>query len=176
MATQLVRIKDKLLGVSLVAALLLTHSAFTSSAFARDPAAGAGAYEWSAELVSYDRESGTVTLKARMDARADRSVLRGLSDGDPITITWTGLTWGAGIASITAGESTGSADVLDMQAEYVGTELDDIYLVFRVPVPEGSAAKLQSLQPGAWITATTAHDAVGVAQAVSAIRPYKEVG
>ncbi|HEX6994879.1 MAG TPA: hypothetical protein VF339_12110 [Gammaproteobacteria bacterium] len=171
-ASRLAKIKDTLFGASIVAMLVLVQS---QPAFAESSADESGQYEWSAELVSFDAASRTATLKARMDARADRSILRELSEGDRITITWTGLTWGAGIAAVSRGDSAGSAGKLQLPAEYVGTEMDDIYLVFRVRVPEGSAAKLEALQPGAWVTATTSRDASRLEQAVSEIRPYNDV-
>lgn len=175
MASNLAKMKDKLLSVFVVGVLLLVHAAHLQTAFAQDSSDAANGYEWSAELVAFDTGSGKATLKARMDTRADRSILAELSEGDAITITWTGITWGAGIAAVERGGSASSADRLDMPAEFVGTDMDDMYLVFRVPVPQASASKIQALDPGAWVTATTSHDASRLDQAVSRIRPYNEV-
>ena len=175
MASNLAMMKDKLFSLFVVGVLVLVHAAFSHTAFAQGSADAAEAYEWSAELVAFDTGSGKATLKARMDTRADRSILAELSEGDAITITWTGITWGAGIAAVERAGSTSSADRLDMPAEFVGTEMDDTYLVFRVPVPQASASKIQALDAGAWVTAKTAHDASRLEQAVSEIRPYNEV-
>lgn len=148
MASNLAKMKDKLIGLSIVGVLLLVHAAYSQEAYAQGSADSGNQYEWSAELVSFDQSSGIATLKARMDARADRSVLAELSEGDEITITWTGLTWGAGIAAVSRGSSADSKGRLHMPAEFVGSEMDDIYLVFRVPVPQGSRAKVEALKPG----------------------------
>lgn len=169
--------KDKLSRVSIVGVLLLVHAACLQTALAQAPnAQNQNQYEWSAELVSFDQGSGMATLKARMDARADTSILGELSEGDRITITWTGLTWGAGIADISRqGSSSQSTGRLDMPAEFVGTEMDETYLLFRVPVPQSSASSLQGLASGEWVTATTPHSASRLNQAVSEIRPYNDV-
>lgn len=176
MASNLPMMKDKLRGVSIVGVLLLVHAACSETAFAQDSADTQQQYEWSAELVSFDQGSGTATLKARMDTRADKSVLESLSEGDRITITWTGLTWGAGIADISREGPPQSSDRLDLPAEFVGTEMDDTYVLFRVPVPRGSAASLRGLSSGDWVTAATPHDATELNEAVSEIRPYNDVG
>lgn len=175
MATTLAKMKDTLFGAAIVGVLVLVHAAQTQPAFAQSSADESRQYQWSAELVSFDANAGTATLKARMDARADRSVLKELSEGDRITITWTGITWGAGIAAISKGDAAGSDDKLALPAEFVRTEMDDIYLVFRVPVPQGAASKLSALKSGDWVTATTPRDATRLEQAVSGIRPYNDV-
>lgn len=176
MASNLAMMKDKLLKVSIVGVLLLVHATQPQSAFAQHAATEAkSSYEWSAELVSFDRDSATATLKARLDARADRAILGELSEGDAITITWTGLTWGAGIGSISREGSSESTGKLDMPAQFVGTEMDEMYVVFRVPVPQGAASTLEALEPGTWVTATTPHDATELDRAVSSIRSYNDV-
>lgn len=175
MASNLAKMKGKLRGVSIVGLLWLIQAAFSPAALAQGSADAGNQFEWSAELVSLDQGSGIATLKARIDTRADRSILGELAEGDPITITWTGLTWGAGIAAIGTDGSSQPEGKLDLPAEFVGTEMDDTYLLFRVPVPQGSASSLLALSSGDWVTATTSHDATELDQAVSEIRPYNDV-
>ena len=60
---------------SVIGALALTAAAFSQSAFAQPAADTPRPYEWSAELVSFDEASATVTMKARMDTRVDKEVV-----------------------------------------------------------------------------------------------------
>lgn len=175
MASRLARIRDTLFAASIVGVLMLVDAIQAQPAFAQGSANAPQQYEWSAELVSFDPASGKATLKARIDARADRSILAQLSEGDQITITWTGLSWGAGISAVTRGNATTSDGRLHLPAEFVRSEMDDIYLVFRVPVPQGSRAKVEALKPGDWVTARTSRDASRLEQAVSEIRGYNDV-
>ena len=175
MASKLARIRDSLFAASIAGVLMLVGAIQSQPAFAQGSADASQLYEWSAELVSFDAASGKATLKARIDARADRSILKQLSEGDQITITWTGLTWGAGISAITRGSTANVDGKLRLPAEFVRSEMDDIYLVFRVPVPQGSQAKLQALKPGDWVTAKTSRSASRLEQAVSEIRGYNDV-
>lgn len=76
---------------------------------------------------------------------------------------------------MTRGNATTSDGRLHLPAEFVRSEMDDIYLVFRVPVPQGSRAKVEALKPGDWVTARTSRDASRLEQAVSEIRGYNDV-
>jgi len=175
MASHQATIKDKLTVLSIVTALLLVHAIAAPTA-AAESADAAEPFTWSAELVSFDASSNTVTLKSYLDTRVDRAALETLSEGDLVTIGWTGLNWGAGIAGVTKG----SADELDthlrMPAEFVRTEMDGQYLVYRVPVPEDAGSRLETLEPGAWVTGTSPRDAASLDEAVISVRGYNDVG
>ncbi len=179
MASHWIKMGNELRRASMVGVLALAAAICSQSTLAQPEAQPEASvpqtYDWSAELVSFDQESAAVTLKARMDTRVDKAALGELSEGDPITITWTGLNWGAGIAAVNpegAAEETGR---LHLPAEFAGTELDDAYLLFRVQVPEDAASSIGSLEAGSWVTATTPRDAAEAEEAVSTIRPYNDV-
>lgn len=160
-------------GAALIAgALLLGHAAFGDSASAQNRD---GQFSWSAELVSFDASNRTVTLKSRLDVHADVEILDELSEGDEITLTWTGISWGAGISGVSRGAASEASERLTMPAEFVRTEMDGDYIVYRLPVPQASVGELRELEAGAWVTGTSARNAEDLDGAVNALRPYNAV-
>jgi|SRR5690606_8764710 len=174
MARHQATIQDKLTVLSIVTALLLVH-AIVAPTVATESGNKAEPFTWSAELVSFDASSNTVTLKSYLDTRVDRAALADLSEGDLVTIGWTGLNWGAGIAGVAKGVDAELDTHLRMPAEFVRTEMDEQYLVYRLPLPEGAGSRLEGLEPGSWVTATSPRDAKSLDEAVTAIRAYNDV-
>lgn len=131
-------------------------------------------YTWSAELVSLDRNAGTVVVQASVvgDAAVD---FDRLDRGDRVTLTWSGISTAAGVRRVTDGPAP-EADWLTLPVEFVSTELEGRYLRFAVPVPSDDVAKLASLSPGQWITATSPRRAASREEAVADMRPYNDVG
>jgi hypothetical protein len=164
-------------GAALVAAaLLLVNAAFAQGALAAEPQKADQSYTWSAEIVSFNAASRMLTLKSHIDSATDIKLLDDLMEGEPITLTWTGLTWGAGIRDITRGhQSSAPADALILPAEFVGTELNDNYVIYRLPIPSASVGKIQALKPGDWVTATSPRHASDPNQAVLEIRGYNDI-
>lgn len=158
-----------------VTVLALVCAAFSQSALAAD--AETGRYTWSAELVSFDEQAGQATLKTHIDTRANKEDLAELSEGERITITWTGMNWGAGIAHVTPGAAADAPGPLTLPAEFVRTELDRNYLVYTVAVPEDAAARIQGLEAGDWVTGVSPKNQPGrdLSGAVIELRPYNEV-
>lgn len=133
-------------------------------------------FTWSAELVSIDQSDRTVTLKTRLDGRVEIDALEGLDEGDEILLSWTGLTWGAAISGIhPQGDVPETANGMVMAAEFVGTELDDQYLVYRLPVPQASLERLSDITPGTWVTAVSPRNATQLDQAVREMRGYNDL-
>lgn len=133
-------------------------------------------FTWSAELVSIDQSDRTVTLKTRLDGRVELDALEGLDEGDEILLSWTGLTWGAAISGIhPTGDVPETANGMVIAAQFVGTELDDQYLVYRVPVPQASLEPLSRLTPGTWVTAVSPRNATQLDQAVQEMRGYNDL-
>lgn len=130
-------------------------------------------YTWSAELVAIDEQARTATLQARFVSNADVD-LKSLEAGDRMTLVWTGITTAAGVRQITNG-ATPEDDRLTLPIEFVSTEIDDQYVRFKVPVPSNDLAKLSSLTPGQWITATSPYRAAHWEEAVVNVRPYNDV-
>ncbi|HEX7079454.1 MAG TPA: hypothetical protein VF329_00370 [Gammaproteobacteria bacterium] len=175
MASNLEQMQDKYGRGLIFTVLLLVHAALSQVAFAEEGQEAAKPFHWSAELVSFDQGTKMATLKARIDSHADVAILDELSDGDPVTVRWTGISWGAGISGVTRERPNEPSDALLMPAEFVRTEMDDTYLVFRVPVPDASVAKIEALEAGNWVTAMSPRDATELADAVTEMHAYNDV-
>ncbi len=143
------------------------------SVAATGEAADSGTYEWSAELVAFDPASNTATVKARIVEHTDGVDLESLRAGDRATLTWSGISFAAGVRGLERG--TGSSDErMSMPVEFVASELDGRYVVFKVPVPADSAGRIANLEPGTWVTATSPHRPANQTEAVVSIRPYND--
>ena len=131
-------------------------------------------YTWSAELIDVDQPAGTVTVQSRLVSNADVD-FKSLDKGDRVTLTWSGISTAAGVRRVVQGDAP-DGDVLTLPIEFVSPELDDRYVRFKVAVPSDDLAKIASLQPGSWITATSPRRAADFREAVVDVRPYNDVG
>ncbi len=131
-------------------------------------------YTWSAELVSVDQNARTVTVQSALVSNAEVDFGR-LDPGDRVTLTWSGIRTAAGVRRVASGGAP-EADSLTLPIEFVSSELDSRYIRFTVPVPSDDLAKLASLMPGQWITATSPLRAANYEEAVVKMRPYNDVG
>jgi hypothetical protein len=130
-------------------------------------------YTWSAELVALDKEARTATVQARFVSDADVD-FESLEAGDRVTLIWSGITTAAGVRRITNGAAP-EDDRLTLPIEFVSTEMDNQYVRFKVPIPANDLAKVESLTPGQWITATTPYRAANWEGAVVKLRLYTDV-
>ena len=131
-------------------------------------------YTWSAELVSFDRNAGTVVVQSPVVSDAAVDFDR-LERGDRVTLTWSGIRTAAGVRRVTDGAAP-DADWLTLPVEFVSSELEGRYIRFTVPVPSDDLAKLASLSPGQWVTATSPRRAASHGEAVADMRPFNDVG
>lgn len=166
-------------GLALTAAAFLL-TATLGQAWAATDQKSAGTYTWSAELVSFDPSTRMITVKSHVDGASAIEGLDELKQGDPITLTWVGLTWGAGIRGVTRGHEASAAtgastDALTLPAEFVSTEMDDQYITYRLPIPADASGKIQALKAGDWVTATSPRHPSDPKSAVLAIRGYNDV-
>jgi hypothetical protein len=131
-------------------------------------------YTWSAELVAVDERAQTVTVQSRLvyDAEVD---FDSLDPGDRVTLTWSGINTAAGVRRITSGAAP-QGDLLTLPIEFVSAELDNQYLRFKVAVPSEGLAKIASLSPGDYVTATSPRRGADWKEAVVELRPYANVG
>jgi hypothetical protein len=142
------------------------------------PAAAAEAandtYTWSAELVAVDERARTVTVQSRLvgDAQIE---LEALDAGDRVTLTWSGINTAAGVRRVVEGPAP-EEDRLTLPIEFVSAEHDNQYVRFKVAVPSDDVAKVATLSPGSWITATSPRRATRFEEAVADLRPYNDVG
>jgi hypothetical protein len=144
-----------------------------AAAAAEDGHAPAATYQWSAELVAFDRAAGVATVKARLvETVADKDLPK-LKAGDHAMLTWSGLNYAAGIRALERG-SASSFDRLTMPIEYVSSELDGRYVVFKVPVPAADAAAIAALTAGQWVTAQSPQKTTVWKEAVRSLRPYTD--
>jgi len=130
-------------------------------------------YTWSAELVAVDEPARTVTVQAGLVSNAEIA-WNHLEAGDRVTLTWSGLNTAAGVRRIVDGAAPAD-DRLTLPIEFVSGEHDNRYVRFKVAVPSADVAKLTSLSPGSWITATSPRRAARYEEAVAAVRPYNDV-
>lgn len=131
-------------------------------------------YTWSAMLVELDPNAETATVRSRIVSHAEIADLSAFSEGDRVTLTWSGFNWASGIRGLEPG-ADGPFGRFTLPVEFVSTELDGQYVNFKVPVPSGSLAEIESLPSGAWVTATSPHEPAGWDEAVADIRPYNDV-
>jgi hypothetical protein len=131
-------------------------------------------YSWSAELVEVDEPARTVTVESRLVSNADVE-FHALHKGDRVTLTWSGINTAAGVRRIVDGAPR-EDDLLTLPIEFVSAEHDNQYVRFKVAVPSDDVAKVASLEPGSWITATSPRRAERFEEAVADLRPYNDVG
>ena len=163
-------------GWALIATALLLAGGFAAESGAATTSQKAAAtYTWSAEVVSFDKSSRMLTLKSRIEEASEVKGLDHLMKNNPITLTWTGFTWGAGVRDVTRGhESSAPADTLILPAEFVSTELDNRYIVYRLPVPAASVSNIEKVMPGQWVTAMSPRHSSDPRKAILDIHPYNE--
>jgi hypothetical protein len=131
-------------------------------------------YTWSAELVARDVQARTITVQSSVVSGAEID-FASLDGGDRVTLTWSGINTAAGIRRITEGTAP-EDDRLTLPVEFVSSELDDRYVRFKVAIPSEALAKLESVQPGQYVTATSPRRAARREEAVVDVRPYNDVG
>ena len=131
-------------------------------------------YTWSAELVEVDAPARTVTVQARLVGNAEVD-FDALERGDRPTLTWSGINTAAGVRSIVDGRAPDDHR-MTLPIEFVSAEHDRQYVRFKVAVPTDDLAKVASLQPGTWITATSPRRAARFEEAVADLRPYNDAG
>lgn len=131
-------------------------------------------YTWSAELVEVDAPARTVTVQARLVGHPEVD-FDALERGDRLTLTWSGINTAAGVRSIVDGRAPDDHH-MTLPIEFVSAEHDQQYVRFKVTVPTDDVAKVASLEPGSWITATSPRRAAGFEEAVADLRPYNDVG
>jgi hypothetical protein len=150
----------------------LAALAFSGAATVEAAQEGAETYTWSAELVEFDEANRAATVKARIVGDPENVQTDALSEGDRAMLTWSGITYGAGIRAIEPGDES-SFDRMSMPVEFVAE--DNGHLVFRVQVPAENAAAIAALDAGQWVTATSPHQPSDASEAVVAMRPYTHV-
>jgi hypothetical protein len=131
-------------------------------------------YTWSAELVEFDPESAAATVRARLVERSDAKWLETASEGERMTLTWSGISWASAIRHLSIDEGA-EADSMSMPVEFVALSDDGVYVDFRVPVPVDDRERIGELEPGRWITATAIRPAATWHESVTQMRAFTDV-
>lgn len=131
-------------------------------------------YDWSAELVEFDDGADTMTVKARVEQYAGIPNLDEYSEGDRLTLVWTGRSWAAGVRDLGTNPETAD-EALTLPVEFVGSESDGRYVSFRVPVPADSVARVRELTAGDRITAVSPRGDADWDSGVISVRHYNDV-
>src|SRR5262245_3991515 len=126
-----------------------------------------GALTWSGQLIAFDVDARSITLKA--PARGDQAhvELQQFLSGDLILLTWSGSGTQA-VASSRAKHLDPASDPsqpLTGPAGFVKYEVGTQLLTFIVAAPDADFAALKTLRPGEWVTSTGgSRNAEGVRQ------------
>jgi len=131
-------------------------------------------YDWSAQLVSFDRTSSTAVFKARIESHATIDNLEEFSDGDRLILVWSGRSWAAGVRDL-ARDPELTPDTLSLPVEFVSSENDNQYLNFRIHVPEASAGTIAAFEPGTRVTGISPKMATNWTTGVQTLRHYNDV-
>lgn len=132
-------------------------------------------YEWSAALVAYDAEAGTAVLRARVNSHAELGRPAEYSDGERLTLIWSGRSWASGVRSLERDPEL-TPTTLSLPVEFVSVEDDGRYLNFRIAVPDDVADAIADIEVGSYVTGTSPRMATYGDTAVYSLRHYNDVG
>jgi hypothetical protein len=132
-------------------------------------------YTWSGELVALDQTAKTITVKSMVVGNA-LDELGHFKTGDRVSLSWSGLDkYASAINHAVRYDATKKADErFTFPAEFVSFDAAQKYLTFKAPIPAESVAKLRTLKPGQWVTATSPHGKSSDTQPIVAVRPYND--
>jgi hypothetical protein len=156
-----------------VALASLSLSFFAGSAVkaaSSDPAAET--YTWSAELVALDEAKHMLTAKAYVVADQPKAEFKNFKAGDRILLGWSGFDkFASGINHAMRYTGAAITEKFSFPVEFVSFDAEKNYVTFKTTVPADGTAKIRTLTPGEWITATSPQTKPE-AQPIVAIRPY----
>lgn len=131
-------------------------------------------YEWSAVLMGVNESNNTAEFQARFETYADIDGLDRFSDGDRLTLVWTGRMWAAGVRDLAADPDV-EPTALTLPVEFVSTARDDAYLNFRISVPDDAIEQLVAMGEGARVTVFSPRTGADWESAVVSLRHYNDV-
>jgi hypothetical protein len=131
-------------------------------------------YSWSGELVGFDANARTITVKSRVVGEQALAELPRFTSGDRIVLTWSGFDTYADAIS-RAGRYDAAKkwnEPFTFPVEFVAYESPRQYLTFKFQVPASSVDGLKSVAPGEWVTGTSRHRPSNESEAVMAVNAY----
>ncbi|HET9218800.1 MAG TPA: hypothetical protein VFR18_17580 [Terriglobia bacterium] len=148
-------------------------SAFAQSA--QSATSTSDSYQWSAELVAFDEPMRMLTVKASAVGEAQKQ-LAAFKAGDKILLNWSGFDkYASAVNGAWKQDATRKAeDRFSFPAEFVTFDASRNYVTFKVPAPAEATARLKSIKPGEWVTATSKHGHASVTQPLVAVRGYND--
>ena len=131
-------------------------------------------YSWSGELVSFDANGRTLTVKSHVAGDQALKALPQFNSGDRIVLTWSGFdTYADAISRAVRYDAAKKwNEPFTFPVEFVGYESPRQYVTFKCQVPAASVDALRSVKPGEWITATSKHRAANETEAIMAVHAY----
>ena len=131
-------------------------------------------YSWSGELVGFDANGRTVTVKSPVFGDQATAELPRFNPGERIILTWSGYDTYADAISRAVRYEAGKKwnEPFTFPVEFVAYESPRRYLTFKFQVPAGSVEALKSLKPGDWVTATSRHRPSSETEAITAVNAY----
>src|SRR5688500_1894289 len=131
-------------------------------------------YSWSGELVGFDANARTITVKSRVVGEQALAELPRFKSGDRIVLTWSGFDTYADAIS-RAGRYDAAkkwSEPFTFPVAFVAYESPRQYVTFKFQVPVGRVAAVKSVRPGEWVTATSRHRPASESEAIMAVRAY----
>ena len=131
-------------------------------------------YSWSGELVSFDANGRTLTVKSHVAGDQALKALPQFNSGDRIVLTWSGFDlYADGILRVVRYDASKKwNEPFTFPVEFVAYESPRQYVTFKCQVPAASVDALRSVKPGEWITATSKHRAANETEAIMAVHAY----
>ena len=131
-------------------------------------------YSWSGELVSFDTNGRTITVKSRVVGEQALKEFPQFKAGDRIILTWSGFdTYADAISRVARYDAAKKwNEPFTFPVEFVAYEAPREYATFKFQVPAASVDALKSVKPGEWVTAISKHRASSEAEAITAVNAY----
>jgi hypothetical protein len=131
-------------------------------------------YSWSGELVGFDANSRTITVKSRVVGDQALTELAHFKSGDRIVLTWSGFdTYADAISrAIRFDAAKKWNEPFTFPVEFVAYESPRQYVTFKFQVPAASVEAVKSVKPGEWVTAISRHRPSDETEAITAVNPY----
>jgi hypothetical protein len=158
--------------VAIVTPCVLALTAMAVGAQALQPSSET--YSWSGELVGFDTNGRTLTVKSRVVGEQALAELPRLKSGDRIVLTWSGFdTYADAISRAVRYDATKKwSEPFTFPVEFVTYEAPRQYVTFKIQVPAASVDALKSVKPGEWVMATSRHRPANEAEAITAVNAY----
>jgi len=131
-------------------------------------------YSWSGELVGFDANGRTMTVKTRVVGDQALAEMPHFKAGDRIVLTWSGFDTYADAISLAVryDAATKWSEPFTFPVEFVAYESPRQYVTFKFQIPAGSVDALKTLKPGEWVTATSRHRPSSETEAITAVHAY----